>query len=285
MKWSKTKALIPTLKEVPNDAEIISHILMVRAGLIRKISAGLYTYLPLCLKVIRNVEKIIREEMDKKGAQELLMPLLQPGELWEKSGRWEHMGKEMVRLKNRQDRHFVVGPTHEEVITDLVSREIKSYRDLPCNFYQIQAKVRDEIRPRFGVIRAKEFIMKDAYSFHTNDKSLGQTFNDMFEAYTNIFKRSGLEVMPVDADTGMMGGTASIEFIALSASGEDRIAMCSCGYAANLEKAQSIKDVIKDNEKLKAIEEVDTNGQKSIDEVSSFLKVRPYKLIKTLLYV
>ncbi|MBU0650567.1 proline--tRNA ligase [bacterium] len=284
MIWSKVKSLIPTLKEQPAEAEIVSHILMIRAGLIRKLSAGLYSYLPLCLKVIRNVEKIIREEMNAKNAQELLMPLLQPGEVWERSGRWHAMGKEMVRIKNRQERDFVLGPTHEEVITDLVSREISSYRDLPCNFYQIQAKVRDEIRPRFGVIRAKEFIMKDAYSFHADEESLNETFNDMYDAYTKIFQRCGIKVMSVEADTGMMGGSASIEFMALADSGEDLIASCSCGYAANLEKAQSIKEEIKFDENPEKIKEVDTPNARTIEEVSAFLKVEPYRMIKTLFY-
>jgi prolyl-tRNA synthetase len=242
MIWTKVKALIPTLKEDPADAEIVSHKLMIRAGLIRQLSAGLYIYLPLCLKVIRKIEQIIREEMEEKGAQELLMPMLQPREIWEKSGRWDEMGKEMVRIKNRQDKDFVLGPTHEEVITELVSKEIKSYKDLPCNYYQIQAKVRDEIRPRFGVIRAKEFIMKDSYSFHATDDCLDETFNDMYEAYENIFKRCGIDTQAVEADSGVMGGKASIEFMAKADSGEDQIVSCpECEYSANLEVVEAIE--------------------------------------------
>jgi prolyl-tRNA synthetase len=239
MRWSKT--FIPTVKEVPAEAEIISHKLMLRAGMIRMLSAGLYIYLPLGLKVIRKVEDIIRCEINEKGAQELLMPILQPRELWERSGRWNAEELGMLTVENRTGREFVLAPTHEEVITDLVRKEIKSYRDLPKNFYQIQTKFRDELRPRFGLMRAKEFIMKDSYSFDVDEESAGKTYRGMEEAYRNIFARCGLQTQVVKADPGAMGGGMSHEFMAVADVGEDIIVLCrKCDYAANKEAVADI---------------------------------------------
>ncbi len=244
MRWSKT--FIPTVREAPSEAEIISHKLMLRAGMIRMLSAGLYIYLPLGLRVIRKVENIIRGELNKKGGQELLMPILQPRELWEKSGRWNAEELGMLTVENRAGREFVLAPTHEEVITDLVRREIRSYKDLPKNFYQIQTKFRDELRPRFGLMRAKEFIMKDSYGFDVDEESAGKTYHGMEEAYRNIFKRCGLHTQVVEADPGAMGGGMSHEFMAVADVGEDVIVCCSkCGYAANKEavaKNSSVKE-------------------------------------------
>src|SRR5574341_2024215 len=237
MRWSKT--LIPTLKEDPADAEVVSHKLLVRAGLIRKVAAGVYTYLPLGLKVIRKIEEIIREEMDRAGAQELLMPIASPAELWQESGRWEHYGKELVRFKDRHERDFCLGPTHEEIITDLVRRSVRSYRELPMNFYQIQTKFRDEVRPRFGLMRGREFIMKDAYSFHTSPESLDDAYTAMRDAYQRIFTRCGLTFRAVEADTGLIGGSSSHEFMVLAAVGEETIVYDEEGtYAANVERAE-----------------------------------------------
>ncbi|MCZ6622372.1 MAG: proline--tRNA ligase, partial [Deltaproteobacteria bacterium] len=219
MHWSTT--FIPTLKEDPADAEIVSHKLLVRAGMIRQVSRGIYNYLPLGLRVIRKVEKIVREEMDRSGAQELLLPFASPAELWRESGRWEVYGKELVRFKDRHERDFCLAPTHEEVITDLVRRVVRSYRELPFNLYQIQTKFRDEVRPRFGLLRGREFIMKDAYSFHTDVEDCHREYNNMFETYKRIFTRCGLRFRPVEADTGTMGGTLSHEFQVLANSGED----------------------------------------------------------------
>ena len=231
---------LATLKETPADAEVISHQLMLRAGYIRRLASGLYTWMPLGLRVLRRVEAIVREEMDRAGALEVLMPAVQPAELWQESGRWEQYGPELLRLKDRHDRDFCFGPTHEEVITDLVRREINSYRQLPVNFYQIQTKFRDEIRPRFGIMRAREFLMKDAYSFHTNPESLQETYQAMYEAYTRIFQRCGLDFRAVQADTGSIGGHHSHEFHVLADSGEDAIAFSnSSDYAANVELAEA----------------------------------------------
>ena len=236
MRWSKS--LIPTLKETPSEAEIASHKLMLRAGLIRRLGAGLYTFLPLGLKALRRVENMVREEMDATGAQEVLMPAMHPREVWERTGRYEQMKDVMFRIKDRQGRELVLGPTHEEVITDLVSREISSYRQLPCNFYQIQTKFRDEIRPRFGLMRAKEFIMKDAYSFDESWEAADTSFQAMYDAYVRIFRRCGVRAKVVEADSGDMGGSASNEFMVLADAGEDGLVECSaCEYAANLEKA------------------------------------------------
>jgi len=236
-----TQMLIATLKETPADAEVISHQLMLRSGMIRRLTSGLYTWLPLGLKTLRKVERIVREEMDRAGAQEVLMPAVQPAELWQESGRWEQYGPELLRLKDRHQRDYCVGPTHEEVITDLVRKEIASYKQLPANFYQIQTKFRDEIRPRFGVMRSREFIMKDAYSFHVDEDSLKETYQAMYDAYTRIFTRLGLDFRPVIADNGAIGGTGSHEFHVLADSGEDDIVFSTgSDYAANMEKAEAL---------------------------------------------
>ncbi|MCE3241204.1 MAG: proS [Deltaproteobacteria bacterium] len=236
MRWSQI--LIPTLKEDPSDAEVISHKLLVRGGFIRQVSRGIYDYFPLALKVIRKIENIVREEMDRAGAQELLMPIASPAELWQESGRWEVYGKELIRFKDRNDRDFCLGPTHEEIVTDLVRRAVRSYRELPFNLYQIQTKFRDEVRPRFGLMRGREFIMKDAYSFHTDVDDCKREYDNMVLTYRRIFDRCGLKYRPVEADTGAIGGSLSHEFQVLAESGEDAIVSCnSCDYAANLEKA------------------------------------------------
>ncbi len=286
MRWSKT--LIPTLKEDPADAEVVSHKLLVRAGMIRQVSRGIYDYLPLALKVIRKIETIVREEMDRAGAQELLLPVASPAELWQESGRWEVYGKELVRFKDRHERDFCLGPTHEEVITDLVRRVVRSYREVPFNLYQIQTKFRDEVRPRFGLMRGREFIMKDAYSFHTDAEDCRREYGNMFEAYKRIFARCGLRFRPVEADTGAIGGTLSHEFQVLADSGEDALVSCShCDYAANIQKAEvkprrpSARDVTKIPPELK---KVATPGKKSVAEVAAFLDRPAEKFIKTLVY-
>ena len=279
-----SKFLLSTVKETPADAEIVSHRLMLRAGMIRKLAAGLYTWLPLGLRTLRKVEAVVREEMNRAGAHEVLMPAIQPAELWQESGRWDYYGGELLRIKDRHQRDFCFGPTHEEVITDLMRREIKSYRQLPANFYQIQTKFRDETRPRFGVMRAREFIMKDAYSFHLDQASLIETYGVMKETYTRIFTRLGLEFRPVEADTGAIGGSASHEFHVLADSGEDAIALCNhCSYAANVELAPALPPVGKRSAPGAAMTMVDTPGKHSIDEVSRFLTVDPTTTIKTLL--
>jgi prolyl-tRNA synthetase len=279
-----SKFLLSTVKETPADAEIISHRLMLRAGMIRKLAAGLYSWLPLGLRTLRKVETIVRQEMDRAGAQEVLMPAVQPAELWQESGRWEMYGGELLRLKDRHQRDFCFGPTHEEVITDLIRREIRSYRQLPANFYQIQTKFRDETRPRFGVMRAREFIMKDAYSFHLDQASLIDTYAVMKDTYTRIFTRLGLAFRPVEADTGSIGGNASHEFHVLADSGEDAIALCNhCQYAANVELAPGLPPVGKRPAPGAAMTTVDTPGKHSIEEVSTFLKVDPKQTAKTLL--
>ncbi len=279
-----SRFLLSTVRETPAEAETISHQLMLRAGMIRKLAAGVYSWLPLGLRVLRKVEGIVREEMNHAGAQEVLMPAVQPAELWQESGRWEKYGPELLRLKDRHQREFCIGPTHEEVITDLMRREIKSYRQLPANFYQIQMKFRDEIRPRFGVMRAREFLMKDAYSFHADEASLRETYDVMHATYTRIFKRVGLEFRPVAADTGSIGGNASHEFHVLADSGEDSIAICDqCAYAANIELAQALPPVGKRAAGTKPMQTVDTPGQHSIEDVSRFLKVNPQQTLKTLL--
>jgi prolyl-tRNA synthetase len=286
MHWSKT--LIPTLKEVPADAEVISHKLLVRAGFIRQISRGIYDYFPLALKVIRKVERIVREEMDRAGAQELLLPICSPAELWQESGRWEMYGKELLRFKDRHERDFCLGPTHEEVITDLVRRSVRSYRDLPVNLYQIQTKFRDEVRPRFGLMRGREFIMKDAYSFHVDAADGRREYDNMYETYKRIFVRSGLRFRPVEADTGTIGGSQSHEFQVLAESGEDAIVSCNrCDYAANVEKAEvkglrpAARDIAAESPKLI---KVSTPGKKTVAEVADFLKLAVERFIKTLVY-
>lgn len=233
MKWSE--ALIPTLKETPAEAEAISHKLMLRSGLIRKLCAGVYTYLPLGFKVLKKIEDIVREEMDAAGAQQLLMPAIQPPDLWIKTGRYAQLGEDMIKYKDRTGREMVLGPTHEEVITDIVKSEIRSYKDMPKILYQIQTKFRDEARPRFGVVRSKEFIMKDAYSFDADEKGLGKSYEKMYKAYCMIFKRCGLDFIVVKADPGVMGGSESAEFMVLAEAGEDMVMVCSCGYAASVD--------------------------------------------------
>src|SRR2546422_5510023 len=275
MRWSKT--FIPTLKEDPADAEVISHKLLVRAGFIRQISRGIYDYLPLALKVIRKIETIVRQEMDRAGAQELLLPIASPAELWQESGRWEIYGKELVRFKDRHERDFCLGPTHEEVITDLVRRTVRSYRELPFNLYQIQTKFRDEVRPRFGLMRGREFIMKDAYSFHTDVQDCQREYENMFQTYKRIFTRCGLQFRPVEADTGAIGGSRSHEFQVLADSGEDAIVSCDkCDYAANVEKAElprSPESAVRSPQShtTAPLRKVHTPEQRTIEEVSTFL--------------
>ena len=279
-----SQLLIATVKETPADAEIISHRLMLRAGMIRKLAAGLYTWLPLGLRTLRKVENIVREEMDVAGAQEVLMPAVQPAELWQESGRWEQYGPELLRFRDRHERQFCFGPTHEEVITDLIRREIRSYKQLPANFYQIQTKFRDEIRPRFGVMRAREFLMKDAYSFHIDARSLQQTYDLMHRAYSRIFTRLGLDFRAVHADTGSIGGTASHEFHVLAESGEDAIAFSTEGdYAANVELAEALAPAGLRPAPGQTLHNVATPGQHSIAEVSTFLNIPAQRCLKTLL--
>lgn len=284
MRW--TNGFIPTMKDTPQDAEIPSHRLMLRAGLIRKLAGGLYTFLPAGLRSLRKVQQIVREEMDRAGAMEVLMPALHPREIWERTGRYETLSNVMFTMKDRQDREMVLGPTHEEIITDLAAREITSYRQLPINFYQIQTKFRDEIRPRFGLMRAKEFIMKDAYSFDKDWEGVSKSYDAMYAAYERIFQRCGLTARAVEADTGAMGGDASHEFMVLAEAGEDGVVECAaCGYAANLEKAEGrcATDTGYEAELL-PLEDVETPGLRTIDEVSAFLNAKPAQLIKTLIY-
>lgn len=279
-----SRFLIATLKETPSDAEVISHQLMLRAGMIRKMASGLYNWLPMGLRVLRKVEKIVREEMNKSGAMEVLMPVVQPAELWEESGRWQQYGPELLRMTDRHDRPFCLGPTHEEVITDLIRNEIRSYKQLPANFYQIQTKFRDEIRPRFGVMRSREFIMKDAYSFHTSTESLQETYDVMHATYCNIFTRLGLQFRPVLADTGSIGGAFSHEFHVLADSGEDDIAFSNgSDYAANIEKAEALPPSAPRPAAQHVMQEVATPGKHSIDEVSEFLNISPQQTVKTLI--
>ncbi len=276
--------LLATVKETPADAEVISHQLMLRAGMIRKLASGLYTWLPMGLRVLRKVEAIVREEMDRAGAQELLMPMVQPAELWQESGRWEQYGPLLLRLRDRHGREFCLGPTHEEVITDLARRELRSYKQLPMTFYQIQTKFRDETRPRFGVMRAREFLMKDAYSFHADQGSLNETYEHMFAAYARIFSRLGLDFRPVLADTGAIGGNASHEFHVLAESGEDAIAFSTeSDYAANVELAEALIPAGERPAPSAGLQTVDTPNQRSIAEVADFLGIDPAQTVKTLL--
>ncbi|KPN93159.1 proline--tRNA ligase [Lysinibacillus sp. ZYM-1] len=283
MKQSKT--FIPTLREVPADAEVKSHKQLLRAGFIRQNTSGVYSYLPLAKRVLSKIETIIREEMEAINSLELLMPSLQSAELWQESGRWEKYGPELMRLKDRHDRDFALGPTHEEVITTLVRDEIKSYKKLPLTLYQIQTKFRDEKRPRFGLLRGREFIMKDAYSFHASRESLDETYEDMYRAYSNIFSRLGLNYRAVIADAGSIGGKGTHEFMVLSEIGEDTIAYSDTSdYAANIEMAEVIADYQTSDEALKEIEKVATPDQKTIEEVSAFLQVEPANVIKSLVF-
>src|SRR5512147_1735485 len=281
-----SQLLIPTLREDPGEAETVSHRLMLRAGLIRKTAAGIYTYLPLGLRVIRKIEQIIREEMNRAGAQELLMPIASPAELWKETGRWNFYGKELLRFKDRHEREFCLGPTHEEVITDLVRREVKSYRQMPLNLYQIQGKFRDEIRPRFGLMRGREFIMKDAYSFDVDEKAADLSYEKMYRAYRRIFERCGLRFRAVEADTGSIGGSYSHEFMVLAESGEDAIVSCgACEYAANVEKAEARGLAAPEHAEPRPMEKVATPDKRSIEEVSEFLGVQPSQMVKSLVLV
>jgi prolyl-tRNA synthetase len=278
-----SRFLIATLKETPADAEVISHQLMLRAGLIRKLASGLYTWLPLGLRVLRKVERIVREEMDKSGALEVLMPVVQPSEIWEESGRWQQFGPELLRIEDRHQRSFCLGPTHEEVITDLIRNEISSYKQLPANFYQIQTKFRDEVRPRFGVMRAREFTMKDAYSFHISQESLQETYDVMHQTYCNIFDRIGFDYRPVLADNGSIGGSGSHEFHVLAESGEDDIAFSTeSSYAANVEMAEAIETNSRPAPHQQ-MEEVATPGQHTIEAVAKFLNMPEQQSVKTLI--
>ena len=279
-----SRYLLATLRDAPADADVISHQLMFRAGLIRQIAAGIYNWLPMGLRVLRKVENIVREEMDRAGALEILMPSVQPAELWQESGRWEQYGPELLRISDRHEREFCYGPTHEEVITDLVRREIRSYKQLPANFYQIQTKFRDEIRPRFGIMRAREFLMKDAYSFHLTEDCLNSTYEKMYQTYCRIFDRFGLSYRAVEADTGNIGGKISHEFHVLADSGEDTIAYTDDGsYAANIEMVPASGSDLIRPAPLQVLESVDTPNQHTIEEVSRFLKTTPDKCLKTLI--
>ena len=279
-----SKYLLSTLKETPADAEVISHQLMLRAGMIRKVAAGLYTWLPTGYRVLKKVENIVRQEMNKAGAIEILMPVVQPADIWQESGRWEQYGPELLRIKDRGDRDFVLGPTHEEVITDLLRNEVSSYKQLPLNIYQIQTKFRDEVRPRFGVMRSREFIMKDAYSFHTSQASLQQTYDDMYKAYSAIFTRAGLNFRAVRADTGSIGGNWSHEFQVLAESGEDDIVFSTeSDYAANIEMAQALAPTQKRLAPTKEMELVNTPNAKTIDELVEQFNLPIEKTVKTLM--
>ena len=279
-----SKMLLATLKEAPQEAQIASHILLIRAGMIRKLVAGVYSYLPLGLRTLRKIETIIREEMDESGAQEILSSAIQPKELWEESGRWSKYGPELMRFKDRHNREFCLGPTHEEIFTDLVKNEVKSYKSLPMNLYQIQTKYRDELRPRFGLIRGREFIMKDSYSFDIDDKGLDASYNVMYDTYSRIFDRLHLNYQVVLADTGAIGGSESHQFMALSEIGESNIIYCECGYAADEEKANTLDDTYKNDEEELALQEVNTPNVKTIEEVASFLNVNTKDIAKAVVY-
>jgi prolyl-tRNA synthetase len=280
-----TQMLIPTLREDPGEAEVVSHRLMLRAGMIRKTAAGIYTYLPLGLRVIRKIERIVREEMNRAGAQEVLMPIASPAELWRETGRWDFYGKELFRFKDRHERDFCLGPTHEEVITDLVRREVRSYRQLPLNCYQIQTKFRDEIRPRFGLMRGREFIMKDAYSFDRDEEGAKRSYQSMYDAYHRIFTRCGLTFRAVEADTGLIGGSSSHEFMVLADTGEETVVYTDDGtYAANVERAELLPSSGTPLEPPRPLQKVATPGVGTVEEVTAYLKVEPHRLVKTLLY-
>ena len=278
-----SQVLIPTMKEVPSEAEVISHQLMLRAGFIKKLTSGIYTYLPYGLAAIRRVENIVREEMNRAGAQELSMPMVQPADLWKESGRYEKYGPELLRFKDRHERESCLGPTHEEVITDIARKEMHSYRDLPVNLYQIQTKFRDEIRPRFGLIRGREFIMKDAYSFDVDDEAAEVSYRKMYDAYNRIFERCGLEFRCVEADSGAIGGSFSHEFMVLADTGEDTIAVCNeCNWAANLEKAEVKMSDRRAGVEQREMVKVETPGKRKVQSVCEFLGIGPDQLVKTL---
>ena len=281
-----SELFLPTLREVPQDAEIESHKLMLKAGLIRKVASGIYSYLPLGLRTLKKVEQIVREEMDRIGAQELLFPAILPREIWDETGRWQLYGEEMFKLKDRKGREFCLGPTHEEAVVDLARGEIRSYKELPKTFYQIQTKYRDELRPRFGVMRAREFIMKDAYSFNATEESLDETYEKMFNAYIRIFKRCGLTVIPIKADSGAIGGKVSNEFVVKSEkAGESKFVFCpKCGYAANIDAAESKDSDPLSKEEEKPLEKIATPNMKTVEDVSKFLQVDKRYIIKSLVY-
>jgi len=284
MRWSNF--YIPTLKEAPADAEVVSHKLLIRAGMIRKLTSGIYIYLPLGLRSIEKAASIVRQEMNSAGAQELLMPMVQPADLWQESGRWDFYGKELLRISDRHGRDYCLGPTHEEVITDLVRGEVRSYRQLPLNLYQIQTKFRDEIRPRFGLMRGREFMMKDAYSFDRDAQGLDISYRAMYEAYMKIFSRMGLKFRAVEADSGSIGGSFSHEFMVLAETGEDTIAFChDCDYSANVERAEVVCTLDECDAPVAAVEEVHTPDRHTVEEVCEFMNVPAAALIKTLLYV
>src|SRR5215468_3487003 len=279
---------VPTLKEAPAEATVASHVFLTRGGYMRKEAAGIYSFLPLGWRVIHKIETIIREEMNRAGALEILMPATIPGELWQESSRWEQYGPELLRFKDRKGADFVIGPTHEEVVVDLVRRDVRSYRQLPLNLYQIQLKFRDEMRPRAGLMRGREFIMKDAYSFHATKEDAEREYKNMYDTYARIFRRCGLEFRPVEADTGAIGGSMSYEFQVLAESGEDAIVSCdTCDYAANVEQAElrRTEAATKPEAHFGALEKIPTPGKRTIEEVSGFLKVEPSALAKTLIYV
>jgi prolyl-tRNA synthetase len=279
-----SRFLLATLKETPSDAEIVSHQLMLRAGMIRRVAAGVYDWLPLGLRVLRKIETIVRDEMNSSGAQEVLLPAVQPAELWQESGRWDDYGPELLRLTDRHQRHYCFGPTHEEIITALAKSEIKSYRQLPANFYQIQTKFRDEIRPRFGVMRAREFIMKDAYSFDIDSEGMGKSYQVMYRAYEQIFAKLGLEARAVEADGGAIGGNFSHEFHVMANSGEDGIALCpEVDYSANVEKVDLLPPLEKRSAPTAELKTIDTPGQHTIEDLCTFLAIKPDQTLKTLL--
>ncbi|BHH84257.1 proline--tRNA ligase [Desulforhopalus sp. 52FAK] len=283
MRYSET--LLPTLKETPAEAEVVSHRLMLRAGFIRKLTAGIYSYLPVGLAAIRKVENIVREEMNRAGAQELLMPMVQPADLWAETGRYEKYGPELLRFHDRHNRESCLGPTHEEVITDIARKELHSYRDLPINLYQIQTKFRDEIRPRFGLMRGREFVMKDAYSFDVDDEAASLSYQKMYDAYKRIFTRCGLRFRAVQADSGSIGGSFSHEFMVLADTGEDTIVVCSeCEFAANIEKAAVVVEKTERKEPLAELEKIETPGKRKVEAVCDFLKIDPTQLVKTLVF-
>lgn len=282
-----SQMLLPTTRETPAEAEVVSHQLLLRGGFIRKLSAGVYTFLPLGLRVLQKVTRIVREEMNRAGAQEILMPMVQPGDLWMESGRWQHYGPELLRFRDRSDRDCCLGPTHEEVVTDIARRELHSYRQLPLNLYQIQSKYRDEIRPRFGLMRGREFVMKDAYSFDADDAGAAASYERMRLAYNRIFSRCGLDYRMVEADSGSIGGSFSHEFMVLAETGEDTLALCTdCSYAANVEKAVVNPPPCESvgMEGREALRKVETPGQKRVESVAAFLQVAPQQIIKTLIY-
>lgn len=283
-----SEMFLPTVREDPSNAEVVSHQLMIRSGMIRKLTSGIYSMLPVGYRVVKKVQEIIRQEMDRAGAQEVYLPVVQPSELWQETGRWKMYGKELLRFKDRHSREYCLAPTHEEVITDLVRNEIKTYRQLPRNLYQIQTKFRDEIRPRFGVMRSREFDMKDAYSFDEDEAGANISYEKMYEAYCRIFTRIGLRFRPVEADSGNIGGSYSHEFVVIADSGEDALVFCSaCDYAANLEKAESAmpREEAIDPASFRALETIHTPGVRTIEEVSEFLKVAPQSIVKTLIFM